>query len=482
MSEALIFEKDESKSLKKENQERLANLFVLLALIFGIIFIFLEPPFVCPDENAHFINICHISHGHLFASVENGFVGGYMTTEEYDFLQMYGGYFNGSGGAQFDFETMTEMSARTASEDLIFLGTPYTTINPFPYLLPSVFLMVMRFLGVALNAYNSLIFSKIVNLIFYSFIIRWAIKKTGALPKTMFLLALMPMAIFQGASTSYDAYLIPSAFLLFAFATKILCADKGIVVKLEDIIGICIATLFVVGCKIAYAPLILILLSISIKKFGSVKRYLGCIGCVIAVCCIAYIIPTFINSSITSAYEAPLSELSAMQQNYFRENYMHFPKVIQATLNHFGGYWLESFFGILGWLDTQFPRAFVLLFFIISTFSAFVEASSTKKIPFSTRIFSLLGVGVFFVGTLYTMYVEWNPLLVGIVGGDLAYGGQGRYFIPVALFVVIAFASPLLYQNHIGIKLQSFVARVAPVTSISYLMLTMMLLTVRYWC
>ena len=51
---------------RSKREKQLPELFFLLAIIFGLILIFLEPPFSIPDENAHFINICRISNGSLF--------------------------------------------------------------------------------------------------------------------------------------------------------------------------------------------------------------------------------------------------------------------------------------------------------------------------------------------------------------------------------------------------------------------------------
>ena len=69
----------------------LANLFLTLALVFGLLLIFLEQPFVCPDENAHYLNICHLSHGHIFAAVKGDQYGVYMTPEEFELLASHAG-------------------------------------------------------------------------------------------------------------------------------------------------------------------------------------------------------------------------------------------------------------------------------------------------------------------------------------------------------------------------------------------------------
>ncbi|MCB0602555.1 MAG: DUF2142 domain-containing protein [Saprospiraceae bacterium] len=53
-----------------------STLFVLLSIVFGIILVFLIPPFQNPDEPAHTYRAYHLASGHLFGIQENGRSGG----------------------------------------------------------------------------------------------------------------------------------------------------------------------------------------------------------------------------------------------------------------------------------------------------------------------------------------------------------------------------------------------------------------------
>ncbi len=467
---------------RDEKTLRLANLFLTLALVFGLLLIFLEPPFVCPDENAHYLNVCHLSHGHLFAAVEGEQFGVYMTPEEFELLATHASdYHLREKNLTYDLESALNFANRPVSEELMFVETKYSTINPLPYIIPAIFVGLLRLLGVGLNGYATIVLGKVANLVLYSLLVRHALKKTGALRHTMFLLALMPMAIFQGASLSYDALLIAGSFILFAYATKILMADEDYRITGEDIAWISVASAALIGCKIAYAPLVLLLLAIPVKKFGTKKRYFSCVSTVIGVMAAVWLVPTLVNGMLTNELQPAPTELMLQQQAYFNENPAHLLKVISATVKHFGAYWAESFFGILGWLDTQFPMPFVLLFFLILFFSFVTEAGSVQGINWLARVLAFLSVAVFFVGTLYTMYVQWNPELVGIVGGDIAYGGQGRYFIPPTLFLMLSFSSPLFQKCHIDRGAERLRERVVTLTATGYLCLTVLVLLTRYW-
>ncbi|MBQ9750834.1 MAG: DUF2142 domain-containing protein [Clostridia bacterium] len=467
--------------ISQRKKYNLPNLFFGLAVFFGLFLVFLEPPFVCPDEAAHYWNICRISRGNVFVDVQEGAVGSWLTAEEIDYYYRNGWAYNEFGSdVRFDFRKMCELMGRMPSTEMSFLPNTFSCINPIPYLLPSFVVAVVRFFLGGVNAYEILLISKIANLFFYAAIIRFALLKTKAFRHTMFLLALMPMAIFQGASTSYDSPLIAISFLLFAYATKILLAPEDYRITKEDIIVISLACGLLCGCKIAYAPLILIFLSVSIVKFGGWKKWGVCVGAVAGACVLLYLIPNVIIAVITRGIEEPLSEAYSIQREYFRANFWQFPKIVFNTFDAFGSFWLESFIGKLGWLDTPFPKPFLFLFFVISTLNALIDACSIKEIRWKTRVFSLVGVLIFLIGSLYTMYLEWNPVL-GIVGGDIINGMQGRYFIPVALFVLIAISNPLLHRVPCKEKIEEIRESVVPMTAVASLCLTVLLIFVRYW-
>jgi uncharacterized membrane protein len=463
----------------KEALQKRHNLFFLLVIFFGLILILLEPPFVCPDENAHFLNICHISHGNLFADVEEGAVGVTISQEERDYLSRYGGYYNGVDNEnRYSYAKAQELRTRPASEEMVFVPTHYASINPTAYLIPAAVVFLFRLLF-SVNAYHVLLIAKITNLILYALLARWALQKTKALPNTMFILALMPMSIFQGASTSYDALLIPASFLLFAYATHLLRTDDPLTWR--DIVGVCIACACLFGVKVAYAPLVLILLSIAIKRFGDFKKWLLCVFLVGAMGVIFYLAPAVINGRITADVVTTLSPLEMAQKEFFASHWYRFPLILLCTFGRYCAVWAEGFIGVLGWLDTHFSPVFIVLFALGLLAVALSEICNTAGITKKTRILSLCGVAIFYCGTVYTMYLEWNPVLVGVVGGWLAYGGQGRYFIPIALFTLIAFANTRFQRVKQREKIEAVRQIAVPIFSSVALLATVLLLLLRYW-
>ena len=464
---------------EQERIRKMANLFLLFALIFGLILIFIEPPFVIPDEYKHYINICRISHGGVFPDVENKMIGSYITAEEKNFLEIFEGLYVNNDNI-YDLHSAVAHSQRIPDSTMVFYPTTDATIKPTPYLIPAVTIAIVRFFLGSLNAFNAYLVAKLANLVFYAVIVRWALLRTKALHNTMFLLALMPMTIFQAASASYDSCLMASSFLLFAFLTKILLSDADCQICREDVFAICLASVFLVGVKIAYAPILLVLLAIPIVKFGSLKRYFQCIGLVAGIAVLFYLAPSIVIRVISANAETVLTEAEIAQQAYIRENFWVFPKMVWKTTLYYHDFWEESFFGILGWLDTRFPKFFVTLFFFALVSTALTEVSSIQNLCWKARLFSWVGITTFFIGSVCKMYVSWNPVL-GIVGGEIAHGMQGRYFIPIALFMIVVLANPLLCRLKFRKTIDGFRANAVPVTALISSIMTVLVVFIRYW-
>ncbi len=463
---------------RAQTQKKYANLFFLFAMLFGMVLLILKPPFVTPDENVHYLNICHISHGNLFADVKDGEAGFTLSAEEYRLFCDYGGYYNGTGNEnRYSFDTARALFGRAASKEMVFYPSQYATMNPTAYL-PAGLIVGLLGLIFPLNGFTVLCLARVVNLCFFAFVMRLALQKTAALPKTMFLLSLMPMTVFQGASASYDAILIPCCFLLFAYATRLLATDASITVW--DIAALLFACACIFGVKVAYAPLVLILLSLGVKRFGSKRKFFTCAGCTVAVGALFYLLPSVVNAVLCRDVVTVSTQASIEHFAYVKSHWYLLPWVLLRTTVHHLAVWAEAFVGKLGWLDTRFPVVFIVLFLLFLLFVAATEICDTRGVKKSTRILSFLGFCIFYVGTLFVMYIEFNPVEGG-VGSTLALGIQGRYFIPAIPFLFLACANTKLERVGARENIELWRNRlIVPVVAVS-LCLTAIVLLLRYW-
>lgn len=464
--------------------KKLIYTFVALAIIFGILILILTPPFCSPDENTHYLNMCRIVDGNLFLDVVDGQAGNYITVAQSTFYDTFYGRYDGMHTSEkYNFWELyvQDHSETMVNDELIFRPFHLSNINPLAYMVQaSGASITSNVLGLS-NPMSMLIGAKLFTLAFYIAVIALAIKKTPVLKRTMLLIALMPMSIYQGASISYDAILIPASMLLFAYSMRLVLSSEDYRVKGEDIAGICFSCVFLFSTKIAYAPLILILLAISIKKFGSLKKYFACIGAVATIGIVFYLVPLIINNAlIGGCTNIGTSELVAQQKEYLMSNPFKVFPILFNTAGEYSIFWRNGFFGILGNLDTNFPQIFIILYYFVLFITATIELCTIPKFSWLARALSIAGPIIFYIGTVIAMYVSWTPLVIG-VGGDVSTGTQGRYFIPVFLFAIMIFANPLLTRfKHIDkvVRVKTGIVCFIPLV---YLILTALILVLRFW-
>jgi len=96
-------------------------------------------------------------------------------------------------------------------------------------------------------------------------------------------------------------------------------------------------------------------------------------------------------------------------------------------------YYLESFIGILGWLDVRLPAYLIHAYWLVLFGAAVGIPTGDLGLTLWRRLLllAMLVVGVLLIMT--AMYLGWIP-----VGGRLIGGVQGRYFIPFAPLLFLA--------------------------------------------
>ena len=65
---------------------RIEKLYVIIALIFGVLFLVLTPPFESPDENSHFKKAYQISNGNLYCKLKKNKCGNSFPSDMLDYI------------------------------------------------------------------------------------------------------------------------------------------------------------------------------------------------------------------------------------------------------------------------------------------------------------------------------------------------------------------------------------------------------------
>lgn len=201
--------------------------FLVLALIFGIAILCINPPFQVPDEQVHFYKSYALTDGQIIPE-KIGNTSGFFIPKS-------------TNNAYLEFKSIKFHPEKKIKIMNIFylLNNPlhpnYTkfenisdifivTYSPVPYLASGFAI----FIGKLFNFSPLLLMylGRIANLLLYTLVVYMAIKITPVQKWVFFLLALMPMAIYVASSLSSDSFTIAISFLTIALFFKFAFDDN----------------------------------------------------------------------------------------------------------------------------------------------------------------------------------------------------------------------------------------------------------------
>ena len=412
------------------------KIFTLIGLIWGMIFVFVTPPFQVPDEFCHFFRAYQVSEGTLFSKKHDHRLGGGLPKS---LLMTIAPYLN----LPFHPENKQERKNITSFLDLplnpgdtVFVDFPNTALySPIPYFPQSFGIIVGKFFNV--SPLILVYLGRMSNLILWILCVSTAIKITPIFKWLFILLALTPMSLFEASSLSADcftnaiSFLATSMFLYYAF-------DNTKIIKHIDLYILFTVTLLLTLSKHAYVLIIVLYLLIPIEKIGSSKKYYSMfVGLVL------------FNGIILAGWSLVVQRLYIPYESYnnlFREgqslvqgvfpdkqfefifsNFVWYLYIVVKTFWTQCDFIVNSFIGCLGWLDTPMPPVYLLSAKGMFLFFAIFERNEQVVIYLKDRFVLFLSFSgtIFLFSTL--MYMSWTP-----VGQDLITGLQGRYFIPIS--------------------------------------------------
>ena len=425
------------------------KIFLVLALTLGVVFVFLTPPFQVPDEPQHFYRAFQVSElGFLAPVALNGREGALLPKSLADLV-------DSSNVAATRFRPaikvdpskfLAALHAPLNAHDRDYL--PVSSYPPVAYLPQAVGIGIGRFFGApplvlfylgrlfALGAWTVLVFL--------------AIKITPRLQWTYVLLALMPMTLYLAASISVDSVVIAVSFLLSAHLLSWAYDDTRERIGFNDVVRLLVMAVALSLSKAVYLTAIFLFVLVPQKKFESKTKYFLTFGAIVIACLAAHQgWSVFSHWAMTPGPSIELSRHGVdashlpdvspdRQLEFIRANPWAFVNVLLTTVStpKVLFYYLNSFVGMLGWLDVLLPAwvayAYVVVVIVVSLLNGSREPVSWKAKGVAFGIFSLT-----WLITLVYLYVGYSSVGMIVVGGF-----QGRYLIPIApLFF-------LVFQNH----------------------------------
>jgi uncharacterized membrane protein len=411
--------------------------FLSIPLIFFIFFLvtlscgcLITPPFQTPDEPAHFLRIVQISEGHLVGQRSGGASGGPLLQSAVKLAKLPQNLaFNALQKASVPkIESFNAIGWGSPKVDAYFPNT--VTYGPMFYLPSAISMFLTRHL--AWSVLQSYYVARVLNAILFLFLgtATLAIAQRGKL-LAVFLLSL-PMTAALAGSLSQESLLIATSAILAALLTRHKASSPWSWFE-WGMMGVGFS------CLAMAKPPYLALSAIACCMGGR-REFLPSLACPAVATAITVAWLKFGVAPVMVNFAPDPGVSGAAQISFVLSHPAEFLATVIHTLTLQWKVIAYTFIGVLGWLTALLPQYYynlakpivdyaIAIGMMIGLLIEFVLKRPMSVFRFSGVLFlSLLSV----LGIFFSLYVIWTPVAAPIVNGI-----QGRYFLPVAFFLMI---------------------------------------------
>ena len=401
------------------------NIYFTFSLIFGLLFVFITPPYQVPDERAHFFRANQIAEGEFLDA-------------EGEIMQSIGDFTAEIGRYDLIFKPQNKISKiglinelfRPLEKDSTVLVSNIKTNNysAFNYLPQSFGILIGKLLN--LSPYRLFLISRLINLIIGIFLITAAIRICPVRKWSLFFIGLLPMTLYQFSSTSPDTFVISLNIFYIALIVNLTIRER---IERKMIALALVLTISMALIKPGYVFMCFLILLVPIirdnKKFDILIK-----GVVILVTLALFTV--WFNFSLSNVTAVPplVEGVDTLAQlRFVLNNPFEFVWIMAKDLLLDFSAIREMFIGTFGWLDTRLPVGlyWVYSFALIVVFLA--DNHYESKLTTGTRVVLLVTFTLVFLATYSVFYLIWTP-----VGATYISGYQGRYLLPIIALLYIS--------------------------------------------
>ncbi len=419
--------------------------YAVFALPLMLFYTFFIPAFQVPDESSHLARAYQLAQGEFFPTKQADpnapgefTVGGttdpgiYLAAQKLTYMQ---------------FNAAVKLTPEKAAEANAFRwregemrDTRSVSVNaPTFYVIPALGVMVGQYLDWSIV--ETLTLSRLISGLFCVLLTCLAIFALRRGFGVFFVLLLMPMTLAQMGSSSQDG---------IGFAVAALCV--ALLSQLSPELPerkrrVCLAWSVILMITLISARTPNAALSLFYLYFAYIYRARTSLA---IECCVAFVV-TWLATILWALYVAlyvsvPFGLEGANwgdQALFILQSPLDWLSILAESWRQRWDFYISSFIGIVGHLDTPFPNSYYALTGLTLTLAFFMSYLSETGTFFSSLRKQALVPCVIVVGTIVgiflVLYISWSPLRNPIIEGP-----QGRYFIPVALFLALGASRKML--------------------------------------
>ena len=425
---------------------RVPLLFCITALIFGLAYLLIIPPFQVPDERGHFRRAIGVSEGTCIAGPTTP-----IPTSVLDMESAFPEPLDSAPPAQRWIvlaDLARWMSPQTSRAGTTFVENAaadlYTCV---PYLASAAFIAGGRLGGAP--PLLLLYLGRLANLFCFLTLTYAALRVLPDFHLHLFGLALMPMTLHQAASLSADAVTLGATFFLLAYVLT-LTFDESIG-ALHSRHYVILALAVVVSSLSKFN--VWVLFAIALIPAGKFTARFGlwrCIASMVALGVGALFMWQWGNGEHVRYFSAQRIQAGidmAQNSRFLMQHPLVFLSSLAFTLHDFRSVYPNMFVGRLAYLTVPLPQPLVWTYL---AFLAVVACTQTWKVRLKAyqRTLVIFLFAASFISIFVVLFIVETPnsyLSHRIVAGTGYINGvQGRYFIPVALLLLIALSNRIL--------------------------------------
>ena len=456
--------------------------YLYIALIFGILFVFIVPPFQSPDEDSHFKKAYQVSKGKLYPEVKKNVIGNYFPTEMLNYIKTKTKYIGNRDKKYKYSEMVLDQYTKLNYEERKFTSYSTVSVTPIAYLVPATGIIFSKICAKifdleSVNTAYMLYFARFFSIIFMSFIMYLSIKITPVFKRTFAVFGLIPMVIFLGSVISYDSLLISLTTLALSIILKITYDDKLKKVPNNYIITLILIGVVLLNVKGLYFLLYILLFLIPVKKVGNIKKMTR-IALIIILSILAITLVIKIPFLLLPKIKTDVNYASK-QLNFVIHNPIKYSGILIDNIINQRFFQLSSIVGVFGLIDTYNPFVIICFTYIWLIMVSISDGVCDKvKINGKFKILLIIYILFIIISVYSAMYINWTPAINGHKIGEADISGvQGRYFLPILLPIL------LLFSNK-KIKRYSFIEKIRNnifMPCIVILLVSTMTILFRYW-
>lgn len=404
-------------------------IFVAIALPVSVVFSIITPPLQVPDEGSHFLKSNEIAEFNLFSKNKTGPVSILNLDSTFQRLHFSAGEKTSKAEIKQHFNVKLEPGKRA-------------TISPpgyaFPYLPQALGILLGKIFGS--SPLMLMYLGRLFNLLAAVVVMFFAIRIIPEFKWIFLLLALMPKTLFLFGSLSYDSLTISLSFLTIAvFFHYAYACERNL--NLKDLALMGLLVLLLLLCKPPYFILGLLFFFIPPKKFGVLYKYvmislgvviLGLVIFTAGPLATKYFaasnpVQQMAQASTDAGNDLPLIRPDEQIQVILKDIPGYLKLIIKSGFDTNRPYILESFVGLLGWIDVELPDFLSYSYLCLILVTALILAGNKVTFSWDKRAILIFMLAFAYLVIQTAMYVyATRP------GRDQVFGVQGRYFIPMA--------------------------------------------------